>query len=197
MKKVLALMGSQRKNKNSDKALDLLLNSINKDEYKIEKLNLADLKISPCTGCGYCGRKANCIIKDDMHIIYDHFDDADLVLVAAPLYFNSINGLTKNMIDRCQRYWSLKYELDKKYKETGSRRGIFIAVAGAPFSMEHFVGLPPILKHFFNSINVKHIGNYFISNTDRNPVESREEIKKELAEIGKNFPKVKKFQIHR
>lgn len=197
MKKTLALMGSDRKNKNTNKALDLVLDSMDKEEYKIIKLNLADLNINPCANCGYCGRKEDCMIKDDMHIIYDYFDNSDVVIVAAPLYFNSVNGLTKNMIDRCQRYWSLKYVLGKKYKNTEDRRGMFISPAGAPFSMEHFVGVQPVLNHFFNAINVKHIGNYFISNTDKEPVESREDIKKELAQIGQNFSTIKKFQIHR
>lgn len=197
MKKVLALMGSHRENKNTDKSLDLVLESMDKEEYKIVKLNLADLNINPCTNCGYCAREENCIIKDDMHIIYDHFDDSDVVIVSAPLYFNSINGLTKNMIDRCQRYWSLKYQIGKKYKNTEDRRGMFISSAGAPFSMEHFQGVQPVLNHFFNAINVAHIGNYFISNTDKEAVESREDIKEELAEIAENFGTIEKFQIQR
>ncbi len=197
MKKVLALMGSQRKNKNTNKALDIVLEAMDKEEYKIEKLNLADLNISPCTACGYCGKKPDCIIKDDMHIIYDHFDDADLVIMAAPLYFNSINGLSKNMIDRCQRYWSLKYILGEKYRRNEDRRGMFISVGGAPFTMEQFVGVQPVLEHFFNAINVGHIGSYFISNTDKAPVEFRKDIEKELTEIGKNLTSIEKFQIHR
>ena len=155
------------------------------------------MNISPCTGCGYCGRKEECIIKDEMYTLYDCFDEADVVIVAAPLYFNSINGLTKNMMDRCQRYWSLKYELGKKYRNSKDRRGMFISTAGAPFSMNHFVGVQPVLQHFFNSINVQQIGNYFISNTDKAPVDSQENIKEELTYIGQNFDTVNRFQIHR
>ncbi len=197
MKKVLAIMGSQRRRKNSNEALDAVLEGMDKEKYEINKFYLSKLNISPCTGCGHCGRKEECIIKDDMYTLYDRFDDADVVIVSAPLYFNSVNGLTKNMMDRCQRYWSLKYELGKKYRSFANRRGMYISTAGAPSSMDHFIGVQPVLQHFFNSISVKQIGNYFISNTDEAPVNSREDIKEELRQIGENFDTLDRFQIQR
>ena len=113
MKKILALMGSPRKGKNTDKLLEYLLDGLNKEEYNIEKINLIDKKINYCTGCDYCGHVEACVEKDDMTYIYEGFDTSDIIILAAPIYFNSINGLTKNMVDRCQRYWSLKYKLGK------------------------------------------------------------------------------------
>lgn len=197
MKKVLALMGSPRKNKNTNKALDLLLDGIDTEKHIIKKIYLGSLTINPCTGCDYCSHKEACVEKDDMQIIYEEFDKADVVILAAPLYFNSFNGLTKNLIDRCQKYWSLKYSHGKQYKRNMGRKGICICVGGAPFTFDQFIGVNPILDFFFKSINAEHMGNYFISNTDKEAVEMQELFKSELKMIGKDFDSLKKFHIQR
>ena len=54
MKKVLAIMGSPRKNMNTDKLLDEFLKQINPDLFTIEKVYLKDLDIKHCTGCEFC-----------------------------------------------------------------------------------------------------------------------------------------------
>lgn len=197
MKKVLALMGSPRRTKNTNKALDLVIENMDDEEYDIQKIYLGDLKINPCTGCDYCGHKEGCVQKDDMNMIYKEFDSADVVILAAPLYFNSFNGLTKNIIDRCQMYWSLKYSHGQDYMRNKDRKGICICLGGAPFTFDQFIGINPISDFFFKSINVEHIGNYFISNTDKKPVETQEALKKELEMIGENFNSLEKFHIQR
>lgn len=197
MKKVLALMGSPRKGKNTDRALDILLESVDEKDFEIKKIYLASLNINPCTGCDYCGHREGCVQKDDMHILYEAFDEADILILAAPIYFNSFNGLTKNIIDRCQKYWSLKYSHGQDYKRNQAREGICICLGGAPFTFDQFIGINPVLDFFFKALNFQHMGNYFISNTDLDSVESRERVKEELREIGKSFNSLKKFHIQR
>lgn len=197
MKKVLALMGSPRKNKYTDKLLDFLLDGISELKYDINKLYLRDLQINHCTGCDYCGRTLNCIFTDDMQEIYDYIDNSDIIVFAAPLYFNSINGLSKNVIDRCQRYWSIKYTLGQEYKRNQGRKGIFISVGGAPFTHNQFAGTIPIMDFFFKAINAEYVGNYFLSNTDKINIEDNLDIKHELNNIGKDIDNLKNFYLHR
>lgn len=199
MKKVLALMGSPRKNKNSDKLLDSLLEGMETLEYDIKKIYIKDLVVHSCTGCDHCGRSGtgNCVFKDDMAEVYDAFDNSDIVIFSAPLYFNSINGMSKNIVDRCQRYWSIKYTLGQNYKRNENRRGVFLSVGGAPFTHDQFDGALPVMDFFFKAINVDYIGNYFVSNTDRAPIEERANIINEIKEIGKNIDKTKNFYLHR
>ncbi len=197
MKKVLALMGSPRKNKNTNKLLDYLLEGIKELDVSINKIYIKDLDINPCTGCDHCGRTGNCIFKDHMIEVYDAFDNSDIVIFAAPLYFNSINGMAKNLIDRCQRYYSIKYSLGQNYKRNESRRGVFLSVGGAPYTYNQFDGTLPVMDFFFKAINVNYIGNYFISNTDRVPIEERADIINEIKEIGKNINNIENFYLHR
>ena len=197
MKKILALMGSPRVNKNTDTLLDLILRGAADKGHEINKIYISKENISPCKGCNYCGTKGECVIKDDMVKIYDYFDNSDIFILASPLYFNTVNGITKNLIDRCQKYWSIKYQLGKDYKRHYKRIGIFLAVGGAKYSHDHFYAIIPTIDLFFKAINVEYIGNYFISGTDHIPIQEREDIKNQLYEIGYNIDNIKNFYFHR
>ncbi len=197
MKKILALMGSSRINKNTDILLDSMLKGAEDKGYEINKIYISKENISPCKGCNYCGIKGECVINDDMAKIYDYLDNSDIFILAAPLYFNTVNGMTKNLIDRCQRYWSVKYKLGGDYKRNHDRRGIFLAVGGAEYSHDQFSATIPTIDLFFKAINAKYIGNYFVSNTDNISVQERKDIKDEIYEIGYNIDEVENFYIHR
>lgn len=197
MKKILALMGSPRINKNTDTLLDFMLKGAEDKGYEINKLYVSKESISPCKGCNYCGIKGECVIDDDMVNIYDCFDNNDIFILASPLYFNTVNGMTKNIIDRCQRYWSVKYKLGGDYKREYARRGIFLAVGGAEYSHDQFSATIPTIDLFFKAINAKYIGNYFVSSTDHIPIKNREDVKDEIYKIGYNIGEIENFYIHR
>ncbi len=197
MGKILALMGSPRKGNNADILLDCLLKGAKEAKLDIKKINIVDQKISPCMGCGYCETKGECIIKDDMREIYKEFDSRDIFILSAPVYFNSLNSQTKAVIDRCQKYWAIKYALGKSYRRTKDRIGIFLSVGGAPYSHNHFNATIPIMDLFFKAINADYLGNYFVSNTDTFPIEERKDIQEELFQIGKNITTIKNFYLHR
>lgn len=197
MKKVLAFMGSPRKGKNTDKLLEYLLDGIDEKNYKINKIYLKDKNINPCTGCECCGEIGSCVSNDGMDEIYSEIDNSDIIILAAPIYFNSVNGMTKNMIDRCQKYWSLKYLLKKEYKETEDKIGMFLSTGGAPFTLDQFTGARYVMEYFFKAINAKYKGNYFVSNTDVEPIENRLDVKKELYEIGENVLETKDFYLQK
>lgn len=60
------------------------------------------MDINPCRGCMACqmGKGSPCIQKDDMQMVYDVIADADAVVLATPIYWQQMNGIMKNAIDR-------------------------------------------------------------------------------------------------
>lgn len=197
MGKILALMGSPRINKNTDALLDIMLKGAEDKGHDINKIYIIKEKISHCTGCNYCGNKGECVIKDDMVKIYDYFDNSDIFILSSPLYFNTVNGITKNLIDRCQKYWSIKYQLGKDYKRHLRRTGVFLSVGGANYSHEHFSAVIPTIDLFFRAINAEYKGNYFVSGTDHTSIGEREDIREELYKIGYNIDNINNFYIHK
>lgn len=197
MKKVLAIMGSPRKNKNTNDLLDALLENLSNEKFAINKIYLNDLDVKDCTGCEYCNKTGNCAKKDDMGDLYDTIDSSQIIIVAAPVYFNSVNGMTKSMIDRCQRYWSLKYALGQEYKRNEDRIGIFLSVGGAPFTYDQFDGSIAVMDFFFRAVNAKYKGNFFVSNTDNLTVSNRSDMKDLLKDVEYDILNNKDFYLHR
>jgi multimeric flavodoxin WrbA len=65
-------------------------------------LTVADAEITPCLGCFSCWRKTPgaCVIQDDMGEALSEIIAADIVVWAFPLYYFSVPGKLKNLIDR-------------------------------------------------------------------------------------------------
>lgn len=113
MKKVLILSGSPRKGGNSDLLCDRFAKGAQEAGNKVEKIRVAEKKISPCHACYYCrDHGGECAIKDDMEQILQKMIDADVILLASPVYFYSIDAQLKAVIDRTVARW-----LEVKNKE--------------------------------------------------------------------------------
>jgi multimeric flavodoxin WrbA len=65
-------------------------------------ITVADTKITPCLGCFSCWRKTPgaCVIRDDMNDVLSGIIAADVIVWAFPLYYFSVPGKLKNLIDR-------------------------------------------------------------------------------------------------
>lgn len=100
MKKVLILSASPRKGGNSDILCDRFAAGSKENGNTVEKIFLADRNIGFCRGCGACNRTRKCVQRDDMAEILDKMTAADVIVLATPVYFYSVNGQMKTLIDR-------------------------------------------------------------------------------------------------
>lgn len=105
-KSVLVLSSSPRKGGNSDTLCDQFVSGAMEAGHHTEKIFLRDKTISYCTGCGSCfSRNKSCPQKDDMSEILEKMIDADVIVMATPVYFYTMCGQMKTCIDRtCARY---------------------------------------------------------------------------------------------
>lgn len=100
MKKVLILSGSPRKGGNSDTLCDAFLKGAQAAGHMVEKIRISEKNIHYCLGCGVCNRTHQCIQKDDMKDILDKMVEADVIVMATPVYFYTMDGQMKTLIDR-------------------------------------------------------------------------------------------------
>lgn len=106
MKKVLILSGSPRKGGNSDILCDQFAKGAQEAGNKVEKICVADKKIGYCRACYYCRDHAGeCAVKDDMAEVLRKMIDADVIVLASPVYFYSIDAQLKAVIDRTVARW--------------------------------------------------------------------------------------------
>jgi len=109
-KKVLVISSSPRRGGNSDLLCDQFVAAAKKAGNHAEKVFLKDKKINYCQGCGACvgGAKA-CPQKDDMGGVLEAMVAADVIVMATPVYFYTMCGQMKTVIDRtCSRYTELR-----------------------------------------------------------------------------------------
>jgi len=100
-KKALALSASPRRGGNSDLLCDQFMLGAKETENQIEKIFLRDKEINYCLACDTCqGNGGNCVQKDDMAEILDKIIAADVIVMATPVYFYTMNGQMKTLIDR-------------------------------------------------------------------------------------------------
>jgi multimeric flavodoxin WrbA len=101
MKKIFALVGSRSVRRTTYHFVENIILEINKiTEVEHEILTMSDINIKPCTGCGSCFKTGFCWQKDDLSLLQEKMLEADLFIIAAPVYMHGMPGEMKNIIDR-------------------------------------------------------------------------------------------------
>jgi len=105
-KSVLVLSASPRKGGNSEILCDQFIKGAEESGNHTEKIFLGDKRVNYCKGCGACYmHKKDCPQKDDMAEILNRMIAADVIVMATPVYFYTMNAQMKTLIDRtCSRY---------------------------------------------------------------------------------------------
>lgn len=109
MKNVLIISASPRRNGNSDILCDRFAQGAKENGHHVEKVFIASKNIGYCRGCGVCNSTHKCVQKDDMAEILDKMVNADVIVLATPVYFYTMDGQMKTFIDRTvPRYTEIK-----------------------------------------------------------------------------------------
>lgn len=100
-KKVVVLSGSPRKGGNSELLCDQFARGASEAGHQVEKMNIRDKQISYCTACDACQKNGGtCVQKDDMAEVLDKMVSAEVIVLATPVYFYTMNAQMKTVIDR-------------------------------------------------------------------------------------------------
>lgn len=132
MSKLIAFMGSPRKQGNIHTLVNRMVEGAKDKGLETKIYFLNELNIRPCQSCMYCRKPENerCIINDDLKDFYSEIKDAEYLILASPVYIHQISGLLKNTIDR---FYPLT---DHKHKPRfGIKKAIFIYSQGVPIPL--------------------------------------------------------------
>jgi len=177
--KISVILASHRKNKNTKQAVDFFLEGVG-SEHDVEIIDLLKKDVKICLACDYCGEHyGQCVHKDDVLDIISSLKESDLVVLATPLYFNSVSSRFKILIDRTQiLYHSIYTFKDPICKE--EKDVVLIAVGGSKGYYNQFEGVQIELEHFLKNINGT-VRDYFkYNNTDNMEVKDHEGAREEL-----------------
>jgi multimeric flavodoxin WrbA len=163
--KVLGIMGSPRRQSNTEILLDKALEGAREAGAEVEKVPVSNLNISPCLEIYACFKDGNCSIKDDMQTLYDKLVEADHIILASPIFFYGVTGQAKAVIDRCQALWARRHVLGMGKEDKRVRRGVFISV-GATRGERLFDGAVLTVKYFFDAVGVRYSGDLLVRGID-------------------------------
>ena len=148
---VLAVAASARRGGNTDAVLESALGALKEHGATVQTVIPQRLAISPCRACRGCWETGCCVVQDEMQELYVRFSEADHVVVAAPLYFTSLPGQFKVLIDRFQCFWVRTYRLGQPPQPR--RTGMFLC-AGAMDKERYFGCSLTIVKTWMASLNM-------------------------------------------
>jgi multimeric flavodoxin WrbA len=163
--KILGIVGSPRRQSNTEILLDKALEGAREAGAEVEKVLVSKLKISPCLEIYACRKDGNCAIKDDMQALYEKLLEADHIVFASPIFFYGVTSQAKAIIDRCQALWARRHVLGIGKEDKRERRGVFISV-GATRGKKLFDGAVLTVKYFFDAIGVKYFGDLLVRGID-------------------------------
>jgi multimeric flavodoxin WrbA len=98
--KVVAIVGSPRKNGNTTLLTSHALKAISEEGIGTELISLSGKEIKPCTGCLVCAENGECVIQDDFVPVFNKMVEADGIILASPVYFGSCTALLKALMER-------------------------------------------------------------------------------------------------
>jgi multimeric flavodoxin WrbA len=99
-KRVLAIVGSARRDGNTEILIDEVLAGAAEAGAQTEKVILSELEIGPCRGCGACGKAGKCVQKDDMHALLDQMAQSQVWVFGTPVYYWGPTAQFKAFVDR-------------------------------------------------------------------------------------------------
>jgi multimeric flavodoxin WrbA len=156
---VLGLQGSPRRKGNTHFLLSQLLHEVARRGARTKTIEVAGSHILPCRELVVCEKKGFCPIDDDMkHHVYALLREADVIVLASPVFFYNVTAQLKALIDRCQTLWARKYRLRLVDPACGYRRG-FLLAAGATRGRNLFEGMKLTAQYFFDAVGAEFAGS--------------------------------------
>ncbi len=101
-KKICILNGSPRSNGNTKALIADFIKGAEAAGNETVCFDLQKMNIHGCLGCCGGGKDAAspCVQKDDMEKVYPVYKDADVIVLASPMYYWGISGQLKCAFDR-------------------------------------------------------------------------------------------------
>lgn len=192
---VTGLLGSPRRDGNTEILLDRALAGAAEAGADTKKLVLCEYDISGCIECNDCYESGTCTIGDDMDHIYEALERADRIIFAAPMFFMGLPAQAKAVIDRCQCYWALKYILRQEFphrQDAHNRYAVFIGVGGTK-GQKLFDGTILTLKYFFDAIAAQPREDLYVlvrGVDEKGEISNREEVLLSAFDSGKALAKL-------
>lgn len=176
--KVLALIGSPRKNGNTQILINEVVRGATSVGASCQVINVCDLAIRPCQGCESCSTTGVCVQKDDMLDIYPNILASDVLVIGSPVYWWGPSAQMKAFIDRM---FALVQQGGRE-RLRGKKAGIVTPYGDTdPDTPEHLIGM---FKKAFDHLGIKIVGTLGVTAERKGAAADNREALEEAFNLG-------------
>lgn len=175
--KICVLFGSPNPAGHTAALLDAVLRRYPLAE--VARFDAYRMAVSPCVGCGLCSETGACVQRDGMDSLTAALEAADLIVVAYPIYFNSIPAPLKAVIDRMQPRFSQTYGRSCKVEKV--KKIYYLFTAGSDLAQPVIDANLLTLKFVANLWGATPMGYQVLTGTDRGMTQDLEAIAEKAA----------------
>ncbi|MBN2139291.1 MAG: flavodoxin family protein [Sedimentisphaerales bacterium] len=176
-KKVVAIVGTYRKGRVIDTAVDEILRGAEEHGAQTMKISLPDKHIEFCTNCRECtqqenaGARGQCVQQDDLAEILKEVEQADVLVLAAPVNFASITAITKRFLERLlgSAYWPWGTAIPKFRLKRLDKSAIIVTSSACPALLARIMMRSPLqqLKAMARCLGAKVVGTLYFGQAAR------------------------------
>lgn len=160
--KTLLINGSPRRDGNTAFLIKELKQHL---QGEVVELSAFYSDIAPCIDCRGCWETAQCVVHDEMQVIYD--DDFDNVVVAAPVYYGTLPGSVLSLMSRLQPWHAAKFFLNKPLEQRPKKAAVILTAGGKgnQHNAQHHI------RALFRMLNASGFEDHLVCspNTDTHP----------------------------
>ena len=177
MSRILILTGSPRRNGNTDRLAQSFAKGA-EESNQVEIVSVCDYKVNPCIGCNSCFSREGhrCFQNDDMTAIYEKLSQADILIIASPVYFYGISSQLKAIIDRLHTPLRNSFNIKK----------LGLILVGAATLPELFDAIITQYRLVLNFFKLEDAGSVLVRGAKEKGEVSEEDLKKAF-ELGKSL----------
>jgi len=186
--KIIGIGGSARKNGNSASLMRSVLNGAVAAGADAKEIYLNSLVFKGCQGCLKCTQSGKCILHDDLTPVLEELRQADVWILASPIYYDGITGQMKTFFDRCRTFTKEPRTQKQVPQLEGLRQALIImtyAIPGKEVYMHEARKLEKYIKWMGDFRNVQILPEGSLKSCEEMGVSS--ELLSEFEELGKNL----------
>jgi multimeric flavodoxin WrbA len=186
--KILIVKGSPRKSGNSATLAEQVAAGAKAVGADVESVYLHSMDIGPCDACDSCqaGADVDCVIGDDMQILYPKIREADAIVYASPIYWFTITAQMKLFMDRC---YALAGDTDETedHALAGKRIGIVLTYGGDDPFDSGAVNAIRTFQDTFNYIPAEIVGMVYGCASDAGEIRENPDVMEKAYELGRKL----------
>jgi len=181
-RRILILKGSPRKEGNSSILADQVAAGASAAGAAVESFDLHGMDLRPCDNCDFCPGSGECVINDDMQLLYPKLLEADGIVIASPIYWFTVSAQMKLCIDR----W---YALEgaKSSALAGKEVGIVLSYADSDPFTSGAVNAMRTLQDIFRYEKAEIAGMVYGSATQPGEIAAQPELMERARALGERL----------